>query len=620
MLGYKLLYLASLIAYTFGAVTFSVLTLYYWRQWRGSRRMGARIAFPAFSLVCAGAFVVNLAMRLTDADALLVVQTLLTGSVPPLLFQLVLAEAEPGPAGRGRWRVTLILFYVGTISAAVARFLNDADRVPAAWSDFIDLLPALLLGAAAVLGLTVVLRMRHKLTVAQRRYRRWTLALLMLMLACSLTNLVYPGPVASLAPDYLVLAFFCVTLYYKERLLFFDLLIKRGAFLLVALLALTAVFFVDGKHVERLPENWSGAWISALLVVPLWLAAPWVYSRLVETIDRVFLRRKYSHPEAERRFIGAIQAAATEDSLRALAEECLRDIFQSAAAVFFDPDAALPDGWQTGLAEELKRDQSRLGWILVPPRPDSIPRVSADSRLLQSLARTLSVVLENVRFRERQIRQDEREQELRLLASRAELKALRAQINPHFLFNALNAIAGLIGSNPQLADETVEQLAQVFRYTLRKSENEWVRLDEEMEFVAAYLNVERARFGDRLAVEFDVDSAAGELSIPAMSVQPLVENAIKHGVSGIQARGSVRVRAALRAGRLTVEVFDNGPGFPAGFRLSAAGHGLRNVAERIAGYRGGDARLAWESTGEGTRVWMEMPVTQTVNHASADCG
>ena len=90
-------------------------------------------------------------------------------------------------------------------------------------------------------------------------------------------------------------------------------------------------------------------------------------------------------------------------------------------------------------------------------------------------------------------------------ASRSELKALRAQINPHFLFNALNAIAGLIHKNPLRADKTVERLADVFRYTLRRSENEWTLLEEEMEFVRAYLEVEQARFGKRL--QFQIHAA-----------------------------------------------------------------------------------------------------------------
>ena len=608
MLVYKLLYLASLIAFTFGAVTFSVLTLYYWRQRHSGRQSGASMAFPVFTLVCAAAFLGNLVARLTDADALSIAQTLLTGLLPPLLFQIVLSEAE-----RGGWRAILILFYATAIAAASVHALNDADLLSPAWSSFADVLPALTLGAAAILGLVVLLPLRRGLTA----YRKWTVVLLALMLTCSLANVLAPEPLVSLLPDYLILGFFCVTLYYKERLIFFDLLIKRGAFLLVAMLALTAFFFVDGQYVERLPETWSGSWISALLLVPLWLAAPWVYNRLTRTIDRVCLRRRYSPADAERLFIAAIQAAATEEQLRACAAESLSDIFQAPALLHFTPE--LLDGDQTGLAEPLQNGKSRLGWLLLPPRPDSIPYRSEDHRLLQTLAHTLSVVLENVRFRARQAQQEEREQHLRLLASRAELKALRAQINPHFLFNALNAIAGLIGSDPHLADETVEQLAQVFRYTLRKSENEWVRLDEELEFIAAYLNVERARFGERLAVKFDVDPAAGAIPIPAMTIQPLVENAIKHGVSAIPGRGSVRLRALLRGDRLTVEVFDNGPGFPAGFRPGSVGHGLRNVAERIAGYCGIEARLAWESAPEGTRVSLEMP-TLVLTHASTDRG
>jgi LytS/YehU family sensor histidine kinase len=232
--------------------------------------------------------------------------------------------------------------------------------------------------------------------------------------------------------------------------------------------------------------------------------------------------------------------------------------------------------------------------------------------LLQSLARTLSVVLENVRFRQQRIEQEEREQQLRWLASRAELKALRAQINPHFLFNALNAIAGLIPVQPQLADETVQQLAEVFRYTLRKSEKEWVRLDEEVEFVTAYLQVERARFGERLQTDLAVDPAVSAIPVPTMTIQPLIENAIKHGVSAVEGRGQVRLRATIQGEFLYVEVCDNGPGFPPGFSLSdpgtASGHGLRNVIERLTGYYGHSAQLRWESGNHGTRVWLTIPV------------
>ena len=107
-------------------------------------------------------------------------------------------------------------------------------------------------------------------------------------------------------------------------------------------------------------------------------------------------------------------------------------------------------------------------------------------------------VLENLHLQERKLEQEQRARELSLHASRSELKALRAQINPHFLFNALNSIAGLIHRDPAVADRTIEQLADVFRYALRGAESEWAVLDDELDFVRAYLEVERARFGERL--------------------------------------------------------------------------------------------------------------------------
>jgi len=322
-------------------------------------------------------------------------------------------------------------------------------------------------------------------------------------------------------------------------------------------------------------------------------------------IDRVWLRRRYTSAGAERHFLSAIQAAEGEEDLRARATAALAEVFEADAKVMFDLPAAP--------AVELAAEIGAHGWAALGPRGNGIPYLSDDRHLLQSLARTLGVVLENVRFRER-------EEHLRVLAGRAELKALRAQINPHFLFNALNAIASLIHTTAGAAEDTVEHLAEVFRYTLRKSEHEWVRLDEEIEFVSAYLRVEQARFGERLAVEIAVDPAAGAVSVPAMCVQPLVENAIKHGTSHVEGRGSVRLHAAIEGDSLAVEVTDNGPGFPADFRIGAgeAGHGLRNVADRLSGYYGTSASLECRNERQGARVSLKLPRNGTRRDASID--
>jgi hypothetical protein len=595
MTGYQILYLISLVTYTFGALTFSVLAV-TWAV-RGKRTFRSLTAFTA---VCAAAFVLNLALSALNllspewggAEALEWVAAVATGLLPALWLHVVWQQEESGLPLRPWWRAGLVLLYVSCGAGALLR-----QSGPESLADMLEDLPAAHLAVAGAAGLAATFLSRRAPGPQEVRQRWWYRAILGLTLVSAAFGW-------SQAADYLLLAFFAVTLYYRERLVFFDLLLKRGAFFAVALAGLT--FFFATAPAGRLPGDWSRPWLFALLIMPLWLASPWLYGVLARVIDRYWLGRPYSAAEAERQFARAVQAAGTENELRAVAEASLREIFRTEARVRFGGGNEGPgDGLAAPLAEE-----KGAGQVVLEPRRNAAPFLSDDERLLRSLARTLGVVRENVRFREEQRRQEERERELRLLASRAELRALRAQINPHFLFNALNAIAGLIPENPALADETVEQLAQVFRYTLRKSEKEWARLDDEVEFAQAYLRVEQARFGARMQVEFDVEPAAEPVPIPAMTIQPLIENAVKHGVGAVAGPARVRLRARVIDGVLSIEVFDSGPGFRPEMRLDAnggGGHGLRNVAERLRGYYGESARLWWENGSDGTHVFLTIP-------------
>jgi hypothetical protein len=119
--------------------------------------------------------------------------------------------------------------------------------------------------------------------------------------------------------------------------------------------------------------------------------------------------------------------------------------------------------------------------------------------------------------------------ELKELTARAQVHALQAQINPHFLFNTLNVLASLIHSDPQKAEMVTEELADVFRYALESTRQEWVTLDDELHFLEAYLGIKKARFDERLRFSFDVDPSLRSMKIPPMILQPLVENAVKHG-------------------------------------------------------------------------------------------
>ena len=189
-------------------------------------------------------------------------------------------------------------------------------------------------------------------------------------------------------------------------------------------------------------------------------------------------------------------------------------------------------------------------------------------------------------------------------ASDAQLAALQAQVNPHFLFNALNTIAALVRTDPRAAEATTENLAHVLRRTLDRTRKTECTLEDEVDFLRAWLAVERARYGDRLRVDFEVDPAAGALRIPPMTLQPLVENSLKHGIAGKLEGGRVTVRVRRQDGRLRMEVEDDGAGFT---RDPGEGTGLANLRRRLETLYGGDASLSVDRPSHGARVVVEVP-------------
>jgi hypothetical protein len=201
--------------------------------------------------------------------------------------------------------------------------------------------------------------------------------------------------------------------------------------------------------------------------------------------------------------------------------------------------------------------------------------------------------------------------ELRASTARAQMRALQAQINPHFLFNTLNVLANLIHTNPEKAERVTEQLAEIFRYALESTRTEWVKLDDELRFLEAYLEIEKARFEERLAFRFDVAPAARSLLLPPMILQPLVENAVKHGIGPKITGGEVRLIARVEQSRLLIAVEDTGVGRLNGSlnrRERGAGIGLANVRERLKHLYGDETVLQLEDLSDGgTRALLELP-------------
>jgi two-component system LytT family sensor kinase len=173
------------------------------------------------------------------------------------------------------------------------------------------------------------------------------------------------------------------------------------------------------------------------------------------------------------------------------------------------------------------------------------------------------------------------EEQLKTLTAQAELKALKAQINPHFLFNTLNAIAALTHTDPRKAEETIEKLAEMFRYALISSERGQVPLREELSFTNRYLEIEKVRFRDSLVVTKEVDQDLMDVFVPSLILQPLVENAIRHGRSP---DGSIQLKICITSHKneLVATISDRGPGMPVNFKKATrTGVGLGNVDGRL---------------------------------------
>lgn len=215
------------------------------------------------------------------------------------------------------------------------------------------------------------------------------------------------------------------------------------------------------------------------------------------------------------------------------------------------------------------------------------------------------------------LRQRERRAaELAASLAQAKLSALQSQLQPHFLFNALNAIATVVHRDPVQADEMINNLADLLRRSLTAGKRPEATLGEELDHLAAYLSIERVRFGDRLQVDWRVDEAARPALIPVLALQPILENAVKHGVERRRETvGRIVVAATADAGRLRVSVTDNGPGPDLDSSAAPAparpGHGigLANTRARLHALHGDAASVTLEpAAGGGCRVTVSLPL------------
>ena len=327
------------------------------------------------------------------------------------------------------------------------------------------------------------------------------------------------------------------------------------------------------KHVLPVRGN---AFIAAILAVALCFSLV-LFSYIRAGLQKKLTRYVFGRGDLNRCSASILQASSeceTEQQFLERASKVIADFVEAERSELVEGEVHVSGG----ISRPLRR--AEIGVPLVFSRGDGrtllLGRRAGGKRYLAediaSLRSLAGVVVQQVeRFRANQLQH---------LAQEAELRALRAQVNPHFLFNALNTLYGTIHRESMVARRLVLNLAELFRYCLQR-DRELIPLGEELEIVQAYLEIESLRLGDRFKFEIAATDSARNAKIPALLVQPLVENAIKHGISKVKWSGRVQLVAEDVEGMLTISVSDNGPGFDPARSTSGIGMGLENVRQRL---------------------------------------
>ena len=415
-------------------------------------------------------------------------------------------------------------------------------------------------------------------------------------------------------------------LYQEYPFALADVFLKR-ALTLLALITTAVLAYVSIESLQLLSTTGEARNVPALLFLGTSLGIALLYPALMRAstwfVDAIVLRR-VDYDVLRARIARRLAETDTAESALNVVCEALgpalnaTDVRWHETSPHMDTEGlAVVDVPSRGISANVAvptTDRPRFS-ILVRDLRGGRRLLSDDVAMLESIAQLLARRVDAIRMERERYEQHLREQEIRRLASEAELRALRAQINPHFLFNALTTIGHLINVAPERALATLLRLTELLRRVLR-SDGEASTLGAELALVMAYLDIEKARFEDRLTVEIDVPVTLHSAVLPPLLIQPLVENAIKHGIAPFRRRGLLMLRARLEQSAenvrtLVVTVEDSGPGLQDVQRAmhDRPGVGLRNIEDRLARVYGtaGTLRLTSSLPGRGTTAELRVP-------------
>lgn len=544
---------------------------------------------------------------------------------PPVLMALAYGALGFLPAvvihsvvrrGRGGWIV--VAGYV--VAAAGAIFQVGALRDPAGGSS------ALRYTTIAFVALTPLLAV---VTRRGRGGRSWWIAAFGIFAASGIHmsggqvehyswSMELIGHHASLPLAFAILV-------YDFRFAFGDLFLKRALAFAGLMLASGGAAYVLGE----LPWLRQGGLSVFAVVIGIAIVSAAIWQPLNRAsaafVDRLVLRRP-DYDRVRREIAGAITRIDDESEILDVVTAQLRGVLNAQEARW-----SSEPGSADGVRDTVHHDRKGRVTIHIEPADESGYRIdltelepgrrllSDEYGLLVWTATAVARRLDAVRIIHERCQRDAREQEMSRLATQAELRALRAQVNPHFLFNALNTLGYLIRSSPDRAWETLLLLTDLLRSSLR-AVTTFIPLGEELRLVKIYLEIERARFEERLRVTWEIEPSLEQVRIPAFLLQPLVENAIKHGIAQRRGGGEIRISVSREEGRLRLSVEDDGTGASeiAIRRGMRDGVGLRNVRERLRAHYGDAAELSLDSNRLTSRTTARilMPLETDIREAA----
>ena len=414
-----------------------------------------------------------------------------------------------------------------------------------------------------------------------------------------------------------------VILYQNYRFAFADLFLKRAiSLILLTSIALGLYVFVAVPLLRYHETHDRNDGQAAALILGLWIATalvyPSIYGFAVWLVDKVLLQRvDYAK----------LQLELARDVER---QESIDGVLDTICTRLAKTLTSRSANWGENAGAEKQTHFPSVvftaddAYIAIPTA--EMPQytitfnsffggrrlLSDEIALLESVSLVTARRIDVIRVSQERYEQKFREQEFAKLATEAQLTALRSQINPHFLFNALTTLGYLIKTSPDKAFDTLLRLTQLLRGVL-KSTGEFSTLGDEIRLIESYLDIEHTRFEERLNVKIDVPKALEKIKVPSFILQPLVENAIKHGISENKNGGEVRISATLAKNNgdsmLRLTVWDSGAGKNRSKSNGSGGVGLRNIRQRLATYYGESAKFTLDTGGKnGTEAAIDLPV------------